>query len=98
MREVKQSFVIILVIFGICALIMSGGAHMSAPGQIAKVEAVRSAVSRVDPTQAEDIYGQAVEANARIKSRQLYNNLWWSGIFVSDRWDDVEEIDIPGRR
>lgn len=83
--------VVVILIVGVVRLIN----QMEVPGALMHVEQVRAGVSSVECTNAEDVYGQAVDANAFIAKRQRYNQIWWAAWFVPNAYDGVELIEIP---
>lgn len=72
-------------------------ARMSWPGDIAKIEALRADVSRVDVAESEDVIGQVTDANQRIRSKQAMNQTWYADLLIPDGWDAVQPIQLPRR-
>ena len=68
--------------------------ELSYPGEICRIEQLREDMKKVDVISNEDILGQVTVYNQKIKTRQIYNSLWWSGFFIPDGWDEIEIIEL----
>lgn len=68
------------------------------PGEMAKIDELRASVSKVSPTESEDVMGLVVECNMRIRSQQYFNTKWWACMIIPNEWDSVELIEIPSRK
>jgi hypothetical protein len=83
------------------ALLLGGTALVVAwtemPGQVAQIEQLRADVQRVDVAESEDVIGQVVQWNQHVRSKQRYNEAWWAGWAVPNKWDSVALIELPKR-
>ncbi len=68
--------------------------RMALPGDLAKVESLRTDAALVDPRYSEDIAGLVAEENRRIAKAKRYNHVWWSALLIPNEWDSVERIEI----
>ncbi len=100
MRELKELVRVVLAVILFVAIVtccvVFVGEHAGAPGAIAGIERLRQEIKACPPNASEDVMGQAVDANCRIAAYQTYNKRWWAALFVPNRWDEVEYIDIRG--
>jgi len=93
---------IVVIVVGLCVaifLLLFGIAWLnntlSLGAEMAEVEQVRHAAAVVDPQQAEDVVGQAVDWNRTIASNRAWNKAPIIGLAIPDEWDRVEYIEIP---
>ncbi len=91
------------VVAGLAALFLIAGPiaalteKLAAPATVAQIEEVRAAVQRVDPNEAEDVMGQAVDWNRTIASARVYNDRWWACLFIPNEIAECPLIEIPKR-
>ncbi len=64
------------------------------PGNLAKVEQLRSDAKQANVLNSEAIMGQVTKWNQRIKSRQADNTIPIFCLTVPNGWDDMELIDV----
>lgn len=90
---------LILIITG--AVVSTGAAistRMEFPMTQARIEQLRTDAAHVDPSQAEDVIGQVVEANKQIREAQTCNQLWYCDFSEPDGWNYIALIPVPKAR
>jgi len=96
--EFVKLFTIVVLI---CTLMTFGiiifGQQLDFPGRKVEIEQLRENAAQIDLRESEDVMGQVVETNQKIRSAQEYNNHWWSCLFIPNGWDEIELIPIPER-
>ena len=68
--------------------------RVEAVGDMDAIEQLRQDVRVVQPTEAHDVIGKAVETNMMIASHKAYAEHWYFWPFVSGRYKTVEYIAI----
>lgn len=80
---------------GVLSLIVGGLwiiIQLSLPGELARIEQLRSDASQVSPQEAEDVFGQVTEVNQHIAACRRYNQIPVLCLMVPNVWDHVEPI------
>ena len=89
--EIVVGVLVVLILGGGLFIVM---AHGILPGNLAKLEQLRSDVELVGDNLGEDVMGQVTEMNQALRAKQKYNSLWWADIFIPDAYDDLEVIKV----
>jgi hypothetical protein len=85
-------------IVGLFLLIPMAVNRLGVGGEMAGIDALRSAVQHVELFEGHDVYGKAADMNQLIASNRWYRRQWWGRDFVAAEWDTVSLIQFPGRR
>jgi len=90
---------IIVVLIEVLAMIgfVRLGTEARLPGALAQIEQLREDTDKVGVGENEDVIGQVVKWNQKIKSNQRYRQIWWGRLTVPKGWEEVEIIEIPTR-
>lgn len=98
MDEIKEALTFgclcVVVLFVLVSGLIIGANNMEMPGALSQIEQLRADMMHVSKN-SEDIIGQAADWNQTIKSKQAYNKIWWSKMYIPNAWDEVEPIAIP---
>lgn len=65
------------------------------PMEVAEIEQLRADVGRVPCGQVQQVLSLVITKNIEIARKHMENRLWYTDIFVSDRWDQVRLILLP---
>jgi hypothetical protein len=88
----------VIGLVGICVVLYLGAAiasRMTYPMDRAQFEQIRRDAADVDPSQAEDVIGQVVDANRRLANVKACNSTWYCDVTKPDAWNSVEQIPVP---
>ena len=101
----RDTLIIVTILVVVCVLLgglflgcLCIGYRTSFPGQIAQIDRLRVDAAQVESTVADHVAGQVIECNCFIKSRQRYNQMWWSDWVIPDGWNDVALIALPQQK
>ena len=72
--------------------------YISFPGNVAEIERIRQDVAVLDENERKTIIRQIIEVSRIIESKKVYNQLWWSRVFVPNGWDKIKPIDVTVER
>ena len=65
------------------------------PGWKTEYDQVSKLIQDVNPISSEDLIGIVAELNSNLKKKQYYNSVTFCDPYISDRYMDVEPIEIP---
>jgi len=87
--------IFVFVAIGMIASIVGIANHLNFPVDLARVEQLRKDAQDIDIRGSEGIYAMVCKYNQKIAINQKWNSMWWADWFISDRWNDVESIQLP---
>ena len=90
----KITAVVLLGLTMLCCFTVAATYQIECPGDLARIEQLRSDVKLVKSNQDEDVIGQVAAWNQTIKSRQRYLQTWYGSFIIPSAWSDVKIIEI----
>jgi len=87
-------FVICMFVFFMGFVFPATMSHISAIGHIAAIEQLREDSTKVDFLSNEDVMGQITKYNQEIAKAKRYNKIPFLCLYIPNKWDDVETINV----